>query len=229
MKTKSITLLLLSALILFNVGCHKKENVTPENDFPNKVKNSVLLSRDESYNQYLQDFSNFLNQKKDTETIKRLMKQEALSENDKEIFAIAIGFKSKEEFERFGLLQASRLKQLDVKYNIKQNSEKTMAEFVGSSLLKLKAFSQSKVAVAPSNGGDGEPVEFGLCERKYTNCLAIATATGVAAHIACLSVDWATAGVGFYVCHGAATLLQTAMSDNCVIDYNECLKPKSKA
>lgn len=232
MKIKSISLFvaLFSFAILLIVGCYKEENITPDQEQNSTVsmtvKNAGLLSKDEDYNKYVQDFSKFLNQKKDVQTIKRLMKQETLSESDKEVFATAMGFKSKEEFEKFGLLQSSRLKQLDLKYAIKKNSEKSLTQFVENSMLNTNVSSQGKVMVTIEEGGGDGGGDFGLCERKYANCLTIATASGVAAHIACISVDWATAGIGFYVCHGAATLLQTAMSDNCVIDYNECLKPK---
>ncbi|MFA6277745.1 MAG: hypothetical protein WC622_13405 [Pedobacter sp.] len=55
----------------------------------------------------------------------------------------------------------------------------------------------------------------------------MATATGAGAHIACLTIDVGTLGVGAIVCHGAAALLQFSMGQICSYDFDDCKKVKA--
>jgi hypothetical protein len=221
---KKIILVFVTTLIITGIwACSKEKQVTQEPISISGIPKSDLISNDINYIDYLADAKIFFGKKKDINEIKRLMKLETLTDADKNAFARAMGFSSKEEFESFGLLQNKRIHILDLKYGLKRNAEKNVVEFVQSSL-ERKVTKSSPTNKLSSSEEDDSGDDGNQCGRKYANCLTIATAVGVGAHIACLSVDWATAGVGFYVCHGAATLLQTAMTDDCIIAYNACNK-----
>jgi len=113
---------------------------------------------------------------------------------------------------------------LDKKYAIKSNSSTTLNGFINKSLSSLTLSSGNKFGISVVDEEGGDP-SGDRCLARYLACMGVATASGAGAHIACLSVDIGTLGVGAILCHGAAALLQFSMGQLCSYDYADCKKP----
>ena len=230
MKTKLllvfVTLLVLTVSVF--LGCSKegKESGLDDEKLSNEnaklsVKNSNLINNDSDYKSYIADFQEFLNRKKDIETIKKLMKLSSLNEADGELFAKALGFNSSHDFQEYAIKQSTRLTNVNTKYGILNNSKVSLSNFLEETLSmnKVKS-SQDKVMIAPSDGGDPLGDD---CSIRRRNCLVISTVAAVAGHIACGFVDAGTFGLGAFICHGAVTLGYSAANSNCLLDWEDCV------
>jgi len=148
-----------------------------------------------------------------------------------------MGFNSREEFIKYSTMQIKRVNYLREKYNLSTKDDKFISELVLNGFYKEKTVflqknsllkdghlitsvdkNKKKLELQQDLGGGGSD-----CKRRAYNCVAIATATAVAGHIACATVDFATLGISAYFCHGAVILMQIAMADNCKLDYRDCM------
>jgi hypothetical protein len=129
----------------------------------------------------------------------------------------ALGFTSSQAFDLYSVKQNQKLIYLNDNYHVdyfQKETKKLIEKFLIEIELTKKMQKDFRTMQAA-------PAEDPFRDRKYINCLAIATAAGIGAHIACAPLDVATAGLSALLCHGAATLLQVAMSDSCYVAWLE--------
>ncbi len=124
--------------------------------------------------------------KKDEESIKRLMKLTSLNQSEREMFAKAMGFISSYDFEVFVKKQNDRIKSVNNKYGLLNNSKVSITNFVETTLMaNNRKSNQGKTMVVPSDGGDDTGGKN--CDIKRRNCLILSNSAAVAGHLACLA------------------------------------------
>ena len=223
MKRKSFQLLttLVVTLTLIFGGCAKEqqtkitENEKVETTKTDVMQNSKLISNEVVFKDYLKDFEQFLNRKKDVATIKKMMQLKTINEDQYEQFSIALGFNSAKEFLAYATLQNQRLKLLQAKYQIQNNSEKALSNFLITEITANYVSSKDKVMVANSDLND--------CLQSRTNCRVGAGAAAIVAHAGCAFVDVGSLGLLAFACHGAVYLGHEAALNQCSLNFKQCL------
>lgn len=162
---------------------------------------------DPMFKEYINDSKELFNQKYDVKTLNRFLEDKQIDEVEFKLLYIAFGFNTHQDFVEHLQVQSNRLQELSSKYQV--NSQTAGSGDFRDGIKSL---------YDPGENGAGED----FCRQKYANCMIIANATAVAAHLACGALD-ITVILGA-ACHASAMAAHYAMMDNCRIEYLQCGK-----
>lgn len=199
--SKIVFVIILSLTI---VSCSEEETIK---ESQNSFTDIELLKTDARYSDLIESEINLMNNVVDFDKAKLLTEKSSLSANELSELSIALGFKSKEQYQDYINTQKLILRNLNNEYNL-ESIDKSKLIDIGIQSLNLKENNLS----AKSSGCN--------CERIRRNCIIEVGAAAIVGHFGCASVDWT--GIGAPICHGAVIVIQIAASDNCNANAENC-------
>lgn len=204
-------IIFLGLVLLSMVSCENQDNSPIGNpDIQKTVSKNIdpdvkELGSDSDYINFVKIILDESEKNYDIKLINNIIADNIVTEVEYKDVPGALGFKNEEEFKSSLNQKIIYLNNVNKKFNIKDFSNAKLADATVISIDVIKGF---------ENGDD-------LCARERRNCRAIAIATAVGGHLACVGADLTIAGG--ILCHSAVAMLQYSMNDNCNIEYQRCI------
>jgi hypothetical protein len=170
------------------------------------------IIRDIKFQAYMRDVSDFQKLPKDIIKLKSYFTDNKISELEYKDLYLALGFKTKSDYETSMNSQSANVKYLDSQYNLSKFQPRQLA------VLFDEGFSFINIPIT----SDPTQTTFGDCETKLRNDLLINFGVATAAHVGCLTAD-VTVVLGI-LCHAAVATAHALSDDNARIEYRGCIK-----
>lgn len=215
MKTilKTLFIIIASMLIFsFTTNNEKKKEYKPINQITTDARFISLLQEEYTAMDNVTNIDALKNYDTDN-----------LNDNDINNIASLLGYSSTSAYVNSLNAKRATINELNDEYNLNSYSTDQLIELGVTALQGNK--SRNK---AYEGGGEIIPVEpIGKddpcdCKRKRRNCIAAAAAAAFAGHLGCAALDVTV--IAGLACHAAVAIAQAAATDNCHIEYKECIK-----